>query len=82
MMKVFYTPHFRRSLRKLSKEVQEKFAKQLDFLLKDISHPSLEVKKYDRARDIWQARVDIDVRFYFKIGQNNCLLLEIKHHLK
>jgi mRNA interferase RelE/StbE len=37
------------------------------FLEKDIHHPSLRAKKYDEAKDRWQARVNKDWRFYFKI---------------
>ena len=37
------------------------------FLLRDLHHPSLRAKKYDEARDLWQARVTKGWRFYFKI---------------
>lgn len=79
-MKVFYTPHFRRSFRLLSRETKQKFKKQIIFLLKDFYHPLLRVKKYDEKRGIWQARVDKAYRFYFKIENDFYILLEIIEH--
>ncbi len=81
-MRIFYTPHFKRSFRKLPKEIQDKFEKQINFFLSDISHPSLQVKKYDKEKEIWQARVDKNVRFYFLVAKDAYILLEIKCHPK
>ena len=81
-MKVFYTPHFKKSLEKLPKIIQFRFKKQIGFLLADVSHPSLQIKKYNKQRQIWQARVDKNVRFYFLIKKDGYVLLEIKTHPK
>ena len=81
-MNVSYTPYFKRHFQKFPKEIQLKFAKQIDYLLMDIGHPSLDVKKYDKSRQIWQARVDKNVRFYFWINGNQYTLLDIKYHPK
>jgi hypothetical protein len=42
----------------LTPEIRKAFAKQMGFLLNQLSHPSLRAKKYDEANDIWQARVN------------------------
>ena len=81
-MKIYYTSHFKRNFRKFSKEIQDKFGKQVNFLLTNISHPSLQVKKYDKEKQIWQARVDRNVRFYFLITKDAYILLEIRYHPK
>lgn len=81
-MKYSFTPRFLRSYRKFSSSVQERFAKQLAFLLKDLKHPSLHAKKFDEATSIWQARVDRNVRFYFLIENDIYILLDIKTHAK
>jgi len=81
-MKVIYTPHFKKNFKSLSKDTKKKFKKQVKFLLKDIRHPSLKAKKYEEARDIWQARVDRNYRFYFLIKGNSYILLEVKFHPK
>ena len=81
-MQIIYTPHFRRSFKKLSKNIQRKFGKQINYLIKDAAHPSLRVKKYSQAEQIWQARIDNNFRFYFLMKKNVCVLLEIKAHPK
>ena len=62
--------------------IEKKFQKQLNFLISDIRHPSLRAKKYDESGDVWQARVNDNVRFYFKIEGDTYLLTSIKHHPK
>jgi plasmid maintenance system killer protein len=51
-------------------------------LLQDLHHPSLHAKKYDEARDVWQARVNYTWRFYFRIEGTAYLMEEITHHPK
>lgn len=65
-MKAAFSERFIRQYSGLSAERKAKFDKQLGFLLTNLRHPSLRAKKYDEARDIWQARVDDDYRFYFQ----------------
>lgn len=60
--------------------IKKKLKKQISFLIKDIRHPSLHSKKYDESLDIWQARVDKGVRFYFIIEGKTYVLLDIKSH--
>lgn len=79
-MQVEYTPHFKRKFAKLPVVSQRKFQKQITLLLRDIRHPSLHAKKFDEAEDIWQARLDDNARFYFKIIGDRYFLLDIKKH--
>lgn len=81
-MTASFTLRFRKQYQKLSKDRQAKFDKQLAFLLSNLRHPSLRAKKYDEAQDIWQARVDDDYRFYFKIQGDLYILLSIIPHPK
>ncbi|OGG79682.1 hypothetical protein A3A39_01790 [Candidatus Kaiserbacteria bacterium RIFCSPLOWO2_01_FULL_54_13] len=81
-MKYERTFHFKREYKKFSIEIQKAFEKQAMFLLHNIRHPSLRAKKYDEARDIWQARVTHDVRFYFRIEGDTYHLLNIRRHPK
>ena len=53
-----FSKHFLRSYFKAPKTVQEAFDKQSQLLLQNLHHPSLRAKKYDEARDLWQARVN------------------------
>jgi hypothetical protein len=62
--------------------VQRTFRKQLGFLLRDLRHPSLQAKKYDEARGVWQARVTLSWRFYFTIEGDTYTLHTIRAHPK
>ncbi len=81
-MRLVFTPHFVRSYKKASVEIQNAFDKQSLLLLQNLRHPSLHAKKYDEARDLWQGRVTGSWRFYFKIEGDAYRLDEIKAHPK
>lgn len=63
-------------------QIRKAFYKQLAFLERDLHHPSLRAKKYDEARDIWQARVTKDWRFYFKIVDDAYVISDVVPHPK
>lgn len=81
-MKLIYTPTFQSNLKKFPKEIRKKFYKQADFLIQNIRHSSLQAKKYGGEKDVWQARVDKNIRFYFSIDNDLYILLDIKYHPK
>ena len=62
--------------------VQKAFIKQLKFLVRNLKHPSLHAKKYDEATDFWQARVNDDWRFYFKIAGDEYRIFKLISHPK
>lgn len=70
-----------RDCRSLSPSLQVRIDKQFALLLRNIRHPSLHAKKYDESRDIWQARVSRDYRFYFRIEENIYKIISIIPHL-
>ena len=53
-----------------------------DFFAGNLHHPSLRAKKYDESKDRWQARVDKNWRFYFKIVNDAYIVTEIIPHPK
>ncbi len=81
-MRLDYAPQFLRSYAKSPARVQRVFQKQVGLLLQNLRHPSLRAKKYDEARDIWQARVNGGWRFYFQIRGDTYYLLNITPHPK
>ncbi|MGB6200942.1 MAG: hypothetical protein WA871_11745 [Candidatus Acidiferrales bacterium] len=81
-MRIYYSERFRRSFAETPVPVQEQAFKALSLLLQDRRHPSLRVKKYDRARAIWQGRVNRSWRFYFVIEADRYYLLDIMPHPK
>lgn len=64
------------------RDIQRAFDRKLVLLLQNLRHPSLRAKKYDEARDIWQARVTGAWRFYFSIEQETYILHSITPHPK
>jgi hypothetical protein len=77
-MRVSFTERFRRSYGDAPVKVRRAFDKQL----RDLRHPSLRAKKYDAARDIWQARVDGGWRFYSRIDDDTYIPLDVIAHRK
>lgn len=61
--------------------VQKAFIKQINFLVRNLNHPSLQAKKYDEAEDRWQARIN-DWRFYFKIDRDTYHVTDLIPHPK
>jgi len=81
-MRARRTSRFDRSYLDAPGAVQNAFDKQLKHLLSNLSHPSLRAKKYDESRNIWQARVNRNWRFYFTIEGDVIELLDIIPHPK
>lgn len=79
-MRAIFTPKFTEKLDSLPLMVRKKFRKQLLFLLADLRHPSLMAKKYGGVENMWQARADRNVRFYFAIEKDAYVLLDIRKH--
>ena len=81
-MKLSFTPNFTRHYNDAPKRIQKAFDKQSGLLLHDLRHPSLRAKKYDESRDLWQARVTGDWRFYFSIVDDTYLIQGVTKHPK
>ena len=82
-MKVDYTnPRVVSQLKNAPPNVRKAFFKQLKFLAVNLHHPSLHAKKYDEGRDLWQARVTKDWRFYFVIQNDTYIVLDVIPHPK
>lgn len=81
-MKVLHSATSSEAFDEAPTEVQKAFLKQAGFLKDNLRHPSLHAKKYDEAGDRWQARVNKNWRFYFKIIDDTYLILDIVPHPK
>ena len=60
--------------------VQKAFIKQINYLVRNLNHPSLHAKKFDEAKGRWQARVNDNWRFYFTIDRDTYRISEIISH--
>jgi plasmid maintenance system killer protein len=81
-MRAILPEPFVQQLLKAPSDIQRRFLKQLAYLLRDLNHPGLHAKKYDEARDIWQARVNGGWRLYFRIEGDTYVLESIRSHPK
>ncbi len=66
-MKARTTQKFDEMYAEAPEAIQRALDRKLALLLQNLRHPSLRAKKYDAARDIWQARATGSWRFYFSI---------------
>jgi len=81
-MKIRLAKRARRTLTAAPASVRKAFYKQTSLLAANLLHPSLHAKKFDESTDTWQARVNRDWRFYFKIYDDVCEVTEIIPHPK
>jgi mRNA interferase RelE/StbE len=81
-MRPHFSERFIRSYTSAPPAIQRAFDRKLDLLLQNLRHPSLRAKKYDEARDLWQARVNEGWRFYFRIQRDIYELIDITAHPK
>ena len=81
-MKRQLTPTALRSYQTAPPTVRKAFEKQAGLLVENLQRPSLQAKKFDEARDIWQARVNRQWRFYFSITGDTYIIRDIIPHPK
>jgi mRNA interferase RelE/StbE len=81
-MRAVYAKRFLEGYANAPPHVQKAVDRRVTLLLENLRHPSLRAKKYDEARDIWQARVDGGWRFYFRIEGDTYVLETIRPHPK
>ena len=81
-MKLQYTQNARETISDLPLPVRRAFYKQAAFLAQNLHHPSLHSKKYSEAEDKWQARINRNWRFYFRIVGDTYIITDVIPHPK
>jgi len=79
-MKLAFTKTFVRDYRKLPQDIQQLTDKQLGLLLSNPRHPSLNLKKMQDPRDIWEGRITLSYRFTFQIIEDTYILRKAGTH--
>lgn len=79
-MRLAFSKRFIEDYRRLPAPVQKAADKQLERLLSDFHHPSLNAKKMQDPRDIWEGRVNKGYRFTFQIHEDVYFLRRIGTH--
>lgn len=79
-MKLYPTEKFKKQYQKLPADIQALAQKQLAFLLSNPQHPSLNIKKMNDPRNIWEGRVTYSYRFTFQVEGDFYILRTIGTH--
>jgi len=79
-MTLLFTRTFVKNYRKLPKRIQNTTDKQLEYLLSDPEHPSLNIKKMKDPREVWEGRVTDSYRFTFQIEKDQYIMRRIGTH--
>ena len=79
-MRLVFTKNFIRDYRNLPPPVQKTIDKQLEFLLSDSQHPSLNIKKMQDPRNIWEGRVSGSYRFTFQVEGDTYIMRKVGSH--
>lgn len=81
-MRLDYSSKALNVLGKIPLPLRKAFYKQVALLRQDLRYPSLHAKKYDESTGVWQARINNDWRFYFLIGNDLYVILDLSKHPK
>jgi mRNA-degrading endonuclease RelE of RelBE toxin-antitoxin system len=79
-MKLSFTYSFIRDYRALPDQLQKKVDKKLKLFLSNQRHPSLNIKKMQDPRDIWEGRITQGYRFTFQMEGEICILRRLGTH--
>jgi len=79
-MKLYPTEKFKKQYQKLPSPIRDLAKKQLAFLLSNPQHPSLNIKKMNDPRNIWEGRVTYNYRFTFQVEGELYILRTIGTH--
>ena len=75
-----FSRRFKKGYQGLPKEIQEAFDQKLPLLLKDMSHPSLRVKRIQGTKDRWEGSITMKYRFTFEFSEDDLIFRAIGTH--
>ena len=79
-MKLWFTHSFIRDYHALPDQLQKTVDKKLKLFLDNQHHPSLNIKKMQDPRDIWEGRITEGYRFTFQMAGEVCILRRLGTH--
>jgi len=74
------TDRFVRDYEALPAEVRKRVDRKLAYLLQNIAHPSLRVKRVRRLEGIFEGSISMSYRFLFSIAPDAYVLIRIGKH--
>lgn len=75
-----FSKRFKKEYNNLPKEIQKAFDQKLQLFLKDISHPSLRVKRIQGTKNRWEGSITMKYRFTFELSENTLIFRAIGTH--
>ena len=75
-----FSRRFKKGYQGLPKEIQETFYQKLPLFLKDMSHPSLRVKRIQGTKDRWEGSITMKYRFTFEFSGGDLVFRAIGTH--
>ncbi len=75
-----FSKRFKKEYSNLPKEIQKAFDQKLQLFLKDISHPSLRVKRIQGTKNRWEGSITMKYRFTFEFLKDGVLFRAIGTH--
>ena len=79
-MRIVRTDSFKGNYGKLPEKAKRQVDKTLQFLVANLSHPSLRAKKIRSRENIWEARVSRGYRLSFEIKGDTYIFRRIGRH--
>jgi mRNA-degrading endonuclease RelE of RelBE toxin-antitoxin system len=79
-MKLWFTHSFIRDYQARPDQLQNTVDKKLKLFLDNQGHPSLNIKKMQDPRDIWEGRITKGYRFTFQMEGEVCILRRLGSH--
>ena len=75
-----FSRRFKKEYNNLPKEIQKAFDEKLSLFLKQMSHPSLRVKRIQGTKNRWEGSVTMRYRFTSKFIKERVLFRAIGTH--
>ena len=79
-MQFYRTLRFKKQYKKLPQQIKEATKKQLGVLLSNPQHPSLNLKKMQDNREIWEIRITKSYRLTLQIQEDTYILRNVGTH--
>jgi mRNA-degrading endonuclease YafQ of YafQ-DinJ toxin-antitoxin module len=79
-MKFSFIKNFIKDYQRLPQEIQKAVDKQLELLMANPRHPSLNLKKMQDPRGIWECRVTYSYRSTFQLENDTYILRKVGTH--
>ena len=75
-----FSKHFKKEYNRLPQKPQKAFNEKLTLFLKEISHPSLRIKRIEGTKNRWEGSLTMKYRFTFEFLKDEVLFRTIGTH--